>query len=264
VSGCDIGQSAAEKSSGRLISICGLINLSRSWIFFSLCKAGMVVLCSWLAIGAAAIGTYVSAAELKTGSKEPVMFNIPSQPLADALVAYGAATGLEVYYDGTLALGKRSAAVEGSFTAAHGLEILLDGTGYWPRATARDTFTLISLQHAELPARVTQSQLRQHEQYFAALQAGITAALCDADAGYQKQIIFSFWVTGAGAIYGAKILGSAYDASNSARIIERIDKINIGTSSPAEVPQPITMAVYPPSRNDRSECPPSAKPATGR
>lgn len=238
-----------------------LTNLPRLWVHSSLLKTRTVVLTGCLAFGAIATGLCASAAQPKTGSREVVTFNIPSQPLADALVAYGAATGLEVYYDGTLAVGRRSAALDGSFMPMHGLEILLDGTGFWPRATAPDSFTLISLQRAELPARLPESLLRQHEPFFSALQAGIAAALCDTDADQVKQIIFSFWITGTGAIYGARLLGSEQSASG-ARLVERVNKVNIGRPSPADVPQPITMAVYPPSGEGVSGCSPTAKPET--
>jgi hypothetical protein len=223
----------------------------------------MVALACYVAIEAFANGLCISAAEQKTGSSERVMFNIPGQPLADALVAYGAVAGIEVYYDGAWALGRRSAAVKGSFTPLHGLEILLDGTGYEPRATGPDTYTLVSVQQAELPARVSQSELRQHEQYFAALQAGIANALCGTDAGLGKQIIFSFWVTGTGAVYQTKIVGTD-DGASGAAVVDRINKVNIGSPPPADVPQPITMVVYPPSREDVSGCLPSGKGETDR
>jgi hypothetical protein len=198
--------------------------------------------------------------ELKTSSDEPVMFNITAQPLADALVAYGAATGLEVYYDGTIALGRRSAPVEGSFTPTYGLEILLQGTGYWPQATGTDSFTLVSVEQAVLPARVNQSQLSRHEAYFAALQAGIARALCGIDGDFEKQIVFSFRVAGTGAIYQTKILGSG----NYAAIADRINTVNIGRSPPTDVAQPVTMAVYPSTSKDAPGCSPSANREAGR
>ena len=229
------------------------------WIFSNLSKAGMVVLAGCVAISAVAIHSPVSAAEQKTNSNDPVIFNIPSQPLADARVAYGAATGLEVYYDGALALGRHSAGVRGSFPPMQGLEVLLQGTGYWPRATSPDTFTLVPVQQAQLPARLSQSGLRQHEQYFA-----VAKALCDKDSGTAKQIIFSFWVTRSGTVYQARMLNSDGSASTDAAIIERINKVAIGTPPPGDVPQPITMAVYPPSRGDVSGCLPTSEPETGR
>ena len=91
------------------------------------------------------------------------MFNIPAEPLAEALVAYGAATNSEVYYDGAMAIGRLSSALEGYFAPAQGLEILLDGTGYQSRRTGLDTFTLMPVRPAERASRMSQAQLRQHD-----------------------------------------------------------------------------------------------------
>jgi hypothetical protein len=55
-------------------------------------------------------------------------FDIPSQPLAAALRAYGKASGLEVFYDGSLSVGRRSSAVMGTYTPLIGLRVLLRGT----------------------------------------------------------------------------------------------------------------------------------------
>ena len=71
-------------------------------------------------------------------------FDIPAQPLADALIAFGAATGLQVFYDGALAVGRRSAPAKGLFTPMQGLQTLLRGTGYAPHATDdADTITIV-------------------------------------------------------------------------------------------------------------------------
>jgi hypothetical protein len=212
-----------------------------------------------------AVGPCVFAGELEASSKQRIAFDISSQPLADALVAYGAATGLEVYYDGGLALGRRSSPVVGSFTPMQGLETLLEGTGYWPRATGADSFTLVLVAQADLPGRLNYSRIHQHEQYFAALQDGIAKALCEVDTNFDKQLIFSFWIAGTGAVYRTEILGTDDNGSGERMaIVDRINGVNIGRPPPADVPQPVTMVVYPPGSEDAAGCSPSAKPRAGR
>jgi hypothetical protein len=51
--------------------------------------------------------------------------DIPSQPLACALRAYGEVTGLEVFYDGSLAVGRNSVPLKGTFTSMRGLEVVV-------------------------------------------------------------------------------------------------------------------------------------------
>ncbi|MFZ5781179.1 MAG: TonB-dependent siderophore receptor [Pseudomonadota bacterium] len=56
-------------------------------------------------------------------------FDIPAQPLTEALVQFGQQSGLQVAADGSLAASTRSAAVRGSFTPSEALTRLLAGTG---------------------------------------------------------------------------------------------------------------------------------------
>ncbi|UFH49861.1 TonB-dependent siderophore receptor [Pseudomonas sp. KNUC1026] len=57
-----------------------------------------------------------------------VKLNIPAQPLAGALQAFGQQTGMEVLYSPQLLEGKRASAVSGSLEPADGLRQLLAGT----------------------------------------------------------------------------------------------------------------------------------------
>src|SRR5215469_5894342 len=56
-------------------------------------------------------------------------FDIPSQPLEDALMSYAAATGVEVFVDHALAAGQKSAALRGTYTFEGALRGLLQSTG---------------------------------------------------------------------------------------------------------------------------------------
>ena len=57
------------------------------------------------------------------------VFAIPPQPLADALVSYSRATGVNLVYDGAIARGLRSPGVRGSHSPAAALQQILAGTG---------------------------------------------------------------------------------------------------------------------------------------
>ena len=56
-------------------------------------------------------------------------FNIPAQPLTEALVQFGLQSGLQVAADGSVAASVRSSVVNGSFTPTEALTQLLAGTG---------------------------------------------------------------------------------------------------------------------------------------
>ncbi|MEW6437325.1 MAG: STN domain-containing protein [Pseudomonadota bacterium] len=186
-----------------------------------------------------------------------IIFNIPSQPLADALVAYGAATGIEVYYDGTLASGRRSTLVAGRLTLLEGLEILLRGTGYHPRVTGPDTLTLERVPSAAaLPGHVSNALIRRYEPYFAALQTRIAEALCGLDTRASNEIIISFVVSESGEIVAAESRTSTNDPARDAAIVTSLRGLRIDEDPPADLPQPVTMAIYPPSAQERPGCRP--------
>jgi hypothetical protein len=183
------------------------------------------------------------------------IFNIPSQPLADALVAYGEITGLEVYYDGAFATGRRSTKVVGKFTSLDGLEILLRGTGYVPRVTGPDALTLEPMSRAaELPSHVSTALIRRYEPYFAALQTRIARALCGLDTGASDEIIVSFVVSESGVIVGARSLTLGGNPARDAALAANLRGLQIDEAPPPDLPQPVTMAIYPLSARETRGC----------
>lgn len=72
-------------------------------------------------------------------------FDIPAQALASALVAYSDATGIQFFFDSSLARGLQSPGVSGSMTTEDALRQLLAGTGMTYRFTNAGTVTLEKL-----------------------------------------------------------------------------------------------------------------------
>ncbi|MGC4250876.1 MAG: STN domain-containing protein, partial [Sphingobium sp.] len=69
-------------------------------------------------------------------------FNIPSQPLADAIMDYGAQSGVQVTAGADLVAGRTSSAVSGSFAPAEALSRMLAGTGLTFRFIRANVVTL--------------------------------------------------------------------------------------------------------------------------
>jgi hypothetical protein len=97
-------------------------------------------------------------------TRSPIQFAIAAQPLAAALDTYSVISGLELYYDGAPAVGRRSHAVEGRLVPDVALRELLTGSGLVARATGANSFT-ITPGPASRPASAT------HQSYFATIQA---------------------------------------------------------------------------------------------
>lgn len=189
-------------------------------------------------------------------SSREFQFDIPSQSLAAALREYGKTTGVEVFYDGSLAVGRRSAAVRGMFSQMRGLQVLLRETDYVPRATEiANTVTIVSAPSVA-PVRAT---FDRYQPYFAALQARVSAALCNDDeaAALGEEIRFKFWLDPLGMISNAELLGADGQDSRRSVVALKVKGLRIGKAPPAELPQPVTMIIYPPSAGEAG-CPPTS------
>jgi hypothetical protein len=94
--------------------------------------------------GICAAGIYAAEAEDRQVARagELIAFDIPRQPLAGALQAYGQATGIQVLYESNSAVGRTSAAVEGKLTADVALSQLLAETDLKVRYIPSDVITL--------------------------------------------------------------------------------------------------------------------------
>ena len=96
-------------------------------------------------LAAIAINGAIVAAPFVSGSavaQQARAFNIPAQPLADALVQFGYQSGLQVVADGGLTASVRSPGVTGTLPPAEALARLLAGTGLVYRFTNATTVAL--------------------------------------------------------------------------------------------------------------------------
>ena len=105
------------------------------------------------AIALATIGVFVVAqasaqspaiepAPLEAQAGRTATFDIPSQPLAQALTAFGQQAGLQIAVNAAAVSGKTSIAVSGAMTAEQALQRLLAGTGVSYRFTSPNAVTV--------------------------------------------------------------------------------------------------------------------------
>lgn len=199
-------------------------------------------------------GSDIAGASQIAASSSEIRFDIPSQPLADALIVFGNAAGLEVFYDGSLAIGRRSVELRGTFTPMQGLQVLLRGTGYVPKTTEHPgTVTIVSVPRAAPPV----AALSRYEPYFAVLQTRFSEALCESDEDMpgDEQIIFKVWLDPSGLVSRAEVLGSAGSSARRLAIASGMQGLRIGKAPPSGLPQPVTMVIYPPSVGEATGCP---------
>ncbi len=182
-----------------------------------------------------------------------IEFDIPAKPLAAALQHYGVASGVEVFYDGSLALGQGSASVRGRFTALDGLRELLRGTSYLPRETGiPNTLTIVPGPAVD----TLRASFARYQPYFADIQEWLSTAHCldDTAATTGTAIRFQLWLDRSGNVSQAKVLGRDRAIPIYQRFEQRMRGLNIGKAPPNGLPQPVTMVAYPPSAEDIAAC----------
>ncbi len=168
---------------------------------------------------------------------ELVRFEIAAQPLAGALDAYSATTGLEVFYDGALVAGQRSHAIHGVLEPKAALRELLAGSGLTARSTGTRSFTLVSSASVRVADALDQS-------YFATLQKEVSRALCGRAETRPRDVdlLLRVWIAASGLIERAQLFDISSSAPAGLDIAGSLRGLSLG-APPADMPQPVTIAI---------------------
>jgi hypothetical protein len=199
-----------------------------------------------------------------------VTFDIPAQPLASALDAYSAATGLVAVYNGRLAAGRTSNAVRGTFVPGPALRLLLKDSGLVAEHTTAGAFVVVSAPDnpalTRTPAAIALAALSAQDarerRYSAMLQQGVNNALCGKPltmpGAYRAAL--SLWVGADGVVTRVRLLSSTGDVQRDAAIVAGASALALGEPPPARMAQPFTMVLLPRSSGGVVVC----SPAEGR
>lgn len=210
--------------------------------------AVMAVLTLTLIARVATAGTQTGP-DAEASRRAPASFNIPAQPLADALYLYSTITGIEVLVPGDMVARRRSASVTGELTSEDALRTLLSGTGLSLRYTGLNAFTLVP----EAPA--APGQIPRFARYSTALQAAITNALCrlheSRPGGYR--IAARLWIGATGAVTRVSFLGTTGDTDRDSVLASLLGRLVVGEAPPANLPQPTTVLLLP-LQDQSAEC----------
>lgn len=194
-----------------------------------------------------------------------ILFDIPSQPLASALDAYSATTGIMAAYNGNLAAGRLSNAVRGRLTPQAALPLLLKGTGLVAEYTSAEAFVVMSgpddTSLIKMPSAIASAAIARQDaierRYSAMMQESVTDALCaqpvTRPGSYRAAI--SFWIGATGEMLRVKLLSSTGDQQRDAAILDVAGRASVGEPPPARMAQPFTMVVLPRSSGGSIDCP---------
>jgi hypothetical protein len=185
-----------------------------------------------------------------TPTGEPLEFDIPAQPLAQALDAYARLSGMAALFDQSLAAGRRSAGVKGRLTADQALHLLLAGSGLSIRYASRSAFTLergvAAVTPALASAGVGGASGADRRAYFADLEDALTKALClrpeTKPGGYRLGV--QLWIGPGGGVLASHLLDSTGDERRDVAIADRLHAVPVAPPPPA-LPQPVTIVLLP-------------------
>jgi hypothetical protein len=197
---------------------------------------------------------------------DPIEFNIPAESLANALQAYGQATGIQVLYESNSAVSRMSAAVQGKFAADTALNLLLAGTGLKVRYIRPDAITL-ALPDADGPGAVSSvapsassdlslgtlhvrgphdgdeaARLRDYSQ---SVQMDIQNALRKnaktRDGSYRA--VLDLWIDPASTIERTELFRSTGDRERDVAVATTLHGVTISRPVPVNTPQPIRVVI---------------------
>ncbi|MCK9915651.1 STN domain-containing protein [Microbacteriaceae bacterium K1510] len=180
-------------------------------------------------------------------------FSIPSQPLAAAIEAYSAATGLQVFYDGYVASDRRSTAVSGILAPDVALRILLEGTNL-EAVYAGSVFAVVP---ATRDGRIRRGPGSPgYQPYFATIQHSIEQAFCrnPQTAPGDYRIALRFRIGFSGEVLLPELLHSTGDAQRDDVIVALLRGLNLSEPPPPNLPQPVTMLISPRPRAQTGDC----------
>jgi TonB family protein len=174
----------------------------------------------------------------------PILFDIPAQPLDQALDAFGAASGLQIFYENSLTSGRRSTAVHGRFDRQGALRILLQGSGLAGRVIATGTISIAKLRDADA-APANGSAEAAYLPYYGRVQADVMKMLCGRAVirPGNYRIALQYWIDARGRIARLTLIGSSGNDERDSAIMAAVKTLSL--PPPGDMPQPVTMAIEP-------------------
>jgi hypothetical protein len=209
-----------------------LASLVSRWLLLVVCMGGSLL--SWTVVA--------RSSGLAPNGLIPL--DIPAQPLDQALDAFGAASGLQIFYESGLTAGRHSTALKGTFDPQVALRVLLQGSDLTARVIAVGTISVAKLRDADVAEAKRQAEAN-YLPYYGMLQAGVMKALCiraETRPG-NYHIALQYWIDVGGKVARVRLIGSSGANERDAAIIEALRGLIL--SPPGDVPQPVTMAIEP-------------------
>ncbi len=197
-------------------------------------------------------GIFALVVQTSVAQEAAMVFDIPAQPLDQALYAFGATSGFQVFYETALTAGRRSTEVKGLFDRKGALTVLLLGTNLTARAIAPNTITITATD--AVSSELLRAK-RASVSYYGAMQLGVLRALCrdpKTRPGHYRAVI-QLWIDPEGQIAQIRLIGQSGDTGLDSAIARSIRAIAFQRPLP-DIPQPVTLLIEPSSSVQLDNC----------
>jgi hypothetical protein len=210
------------------------------------------------------IGIAAASGEERASSIGLVRFHIPSQPLIDALQAYGRQAGVQVMFETAAAAGLRSGPVEGEFTPEIALRMLLAETDLKIRYSRATAVTLapasasnpdappalplpapdITLETLRIGASTETADRGRLGDYLGTVQADIRKAVQQISRTHQGEyrIAVRLWIN-VRTVERAELDGSTGDHDRDNRIADVLRGLTLSQQAPPNTPRPMRFMI---------------------
>jgi hypothetical protein len=201
-------------------------------------------------------------------SASTLHFDVPAQPLSDALSAYGHIAERLVIAPSRYVNGLMSAALNGDYSPREALQRLLAGTGLQASFANADEAIIIPLpqtaqqNEASAPAAVTASAIDgvtaggDYRTYAAMVQTRLTEALCASPLTRpgSYRLVAQFLLAGTGVVKASRILASTGMPERDAAIERVMAALVLDAAPPASLPEPVTILLRPQGNGVGTDC----------
>ncbi|MFL6959963.1 hypothetical protein ACJ7C5_19485 [Nocardiopsis yanglingensis] len=174
-------------------------------------------------------------------------YDIPAQPLEQAVERFSVISGWSVMYPGDLAAGRSSHALRASLAPLPALQMLLQDTGIEAEVIGEQRVVLRrggqSVAEADVGTGLPEAERRRR---YGGLQQRLRAAFCDdpeiAPGRYAATLRFR--VDGEGQVQRPELLSGSGSARRDARLLQAMQGLVLAAEA-GELPQPVTLQIRP-------------------
>jgi hypothetical protein len=235
--------------------------------------AACFVICSMLQMPQRATAQDIADASAPAPSTAVIHFDLPAQPLAQALHAYGRLTQLLVMAQTSLIAGHMSTSVSGDYSPRDALQHLLAGTGFEASFSHQNEAIILPASptadpsSSQAPATASSPAVDavdidgvmkggDHRAYAALLQTRLTQTLCASPLTRPGtyRLLVRLGIDPSGAVVAPQIVESTGDPARDTAIEQALRVLILDTPPPPALPQPITVLLRPQGNGVDTQC----------